>query len=424
MKNVILKSLTFACLLLGSALPAAAQAPDQRLIVTAPSVLDDARASQWSGRLNPEAPSDGAWHFGKLMTQMAGSTNASDFVLAWLNSWKTDQQINGFTAPARPKIDQIIQTWPKLKNGKLDLTQAPFRLLAIVNRMDLRLPRGIPTPLQPVTDAGEGRLVYGIFDPANPTSAFQFTVILEYKLPAATGADTREWAALWDGLKSETLGSAGYNAKLEVITNRFTSVGAAPQRLNGSAISQVRTNEIHLSLPWELREFRLAFEPATKSVRLGQTTTANSPSFSLSGSTILKSFVSTHQVELESGNFQMPERFSNIGFLGASSLNSLRPWALPPPTTGLTTAFQMFAGETCNSCHGASTRTRFLHISPRKAGQPAALSGFMATDLARRKTLFDALVAAPASSSTEMHAAELALQEALATQETPLSRVH
>ena len=423
MKTSLLKSLAAAGILLASGLSAAAQTPDQRLFVTAVSVVDDARATRWSGVVNPSAPADGAWHFGKLMTQMAGATDPSDFVLAWLNSWKTNQSVNGFTAPARPAIDQIITSWPKLGSGKLDLAKSPLRLLAIVNRMDLRLPRGIPKPLQPVSDAGEGRFVYGFVDPANPSSAPSFTVILEYKLPATIGADTKEWAALWDGLKSETLGSAAYKAKLQTITDRFTAAGIAPQRLNGSAISQVRTNEIHLAGPWELREFRLTYAPATKQVRLAQSVTANSPSFSLTGSTILKSFITTHKTELEGGNFLMPLRFSNKGFLGASSMNELADWTIPSPTPALNTALRRFAGETCNGCHGTSTGTVFLHVSPRIQGQAAALSSFMATDLARRKTLFDALVA-PATASAQADAADITLQETLSALETPLSRVH
>src|SRR5690606_2339469 len=48
-----------------------------------------------------------------------------------------------------------------------------------------------------------------------------------------------------------------YRAELEEMTELVVTREAAPNRGNGSAINQVRTNEIALAKPWELREFAL-----------------------------------------------------------------------------------------------------------------------------------------------------------------------
>lgn len=136
-------------------------------------------------------PRDGAWHFGRLMAQMSGTVPPEVFVRNWLAHWETHQVVNGFTVPARPFITQgVIGPWPKHPDGRLDLTKAPLRLLAIVNRLDLRdLSLG---------SAGEGRFVFGVLDAnGNPT---QFTVILEYDLPTQTQADVLTWARRWHAL--------------------------------------------------------------------------------------------------------------------------------------------------------------------------------------------------------------------------------
>jgi len=68
----------------------------------------------------------GAWHFGTLMKQMAGTVAPAQFTLNWLNSWKVAQTINGDTVPARAAIQsQVIDPWLKASGGQsLDLDKA------------------------------------------------------------------------------------------------------------------------------------------------------------------------------------------------------------------------------------------------------------------------------------------------------------
>lgn len=235
-----------------SALAAAAVVKDRELVITDLGVVEDPVRTRGTG----------VWTFGKLMTDMAGPVDPSDFVLELFQHWRTDQTLLGSTAPARPAIDtQVLDSWPRLPSGKLDLARAPMRLLAIVNRMDLRdLSRGT---------AGEGRFVFGVLGAGG--RRLPFTLILEYRLPARTPAQVQAWATRWHGLAGFAPGSADFNSRLEAITTAFARRGAEPGRPNGSALGQIRSNENALNLLWELREFRIEANGHLRQVPVGLT---------------------------------------------------------------------------------------------------------------------------------------------------------
>lgn len=330
----------------------------KELMITNLAVVEDPVRTQWSGSL--ATTSDGAWHFGRLMTEMAGANDPEVFVRSWLNQWAADRTVNGQVVPKRP-ISQVLSIWPKVA-GKLDLTHPPLRLLAIVNRFDLRA----------TGNAGEGRFVFGVLDGAgNPTS---FTVILEYKLPAANDAEVRSWADDWHSLGALTLGSAAYRDRLEAITRRFAARDAAPGRPNGSAISQVRTNEIALSFPWELREFHL-----TNAGQLRMTPVALTPAhdatLEFNNTTTLAAYINANLAAIKAQTHTVPNTFNGSPFAGAHVFNNIDFWNAPGVTDNL--ARHRFSLNTCNGCHGAETGTTFLQIEPRAAGQTARLSGFL-----------------------------------------------
>ncbi len=325
-------------------------------MITAVSVVEDPVRTKWTGSLANK--NDGAWQFGRLMTAMAGTKNPSDFVLAWLNQWSANRTVNGEVVPARTAISGIINAWPKV-GGKLDLTKAPLRLLAIVNRLDLRnLAAG---------KAGEGRFVFGVLDGGTPR---QFTVILEYNLPGSTQADVASWAARWHALGTLGIGTPAYNAALQKITDAFAGPNLIPTRPNGSSISQVRSNEIALSSPWELREFGL-----NAAGNLVERTVALTPQAGLNGSTKVRDFVNTNQAAILGGNFVVPLTFGGAPFRAGAIVNNIDFWSAPGITNN--NARQKFSLNTCNGCHGFETQTGFLQISNRSLGSAAALSGFL-----------------------------------------------
>ncbi len=304
-------------------------------------------------------PSQAKWTFGRLMADMAGANDPADFVLRWLRQWEVDQTINGFVAPARPQIGaQIIDPWLAASGGaRLDLSKAPFRLLAIVNRLDLRR-----NPSYSAGNAGEGRFVFGATDPAG--NALPFTVIFEYELPARTLGDVKAWAQAWHELGSIPFGPA-YNAKLEANTDRYAGRGVAPLRPNGSSINQVRTNEIALASPWELREFRLE----SRGGQLVQVTAKQEVDASLFGTTALADFVNANEVTILAGRHTVPP-----AMLAAAAPAR---FVLQAPGIRNPEARHKVAVATCSGCHFRETGTGFTHVGPRSPGQTAPLSGFL-----------------------------------------------
>jgi hypothetical protein len=290
--------------------------PERELFIRDVGVVEDALRTQWTGGSGD--PRDGAWSFGRLMAKMSGPVPPEDFVRSWLAHWETAQTVNGQTVPARTAIlSQVTNAWPRRADGKLDLTRAPLRLLAIVNRVDLRdLSLG---------SAGEGRFVFGVLGPSG--QSLPFTVILEYDLPAQTRADVKAWAQRWHQLGTLVPGTAEYNAALQDITDRFTAPNAAPGRPNGSALNQLRTNEIALASPWQLREFRL--DAASGELRQG--TVALTPAVSFPGSDTLATFINDNTpLLLDGGVPAVPLQLNGAPFRGAfSQAQSSAPWTAP-----------------------------------------------------------------------------------------------
>ena len=177
---------------------------------------------------------------------MAGEHDPAEFTLQWLQQWETNQTVNGQVSPARPDIrPMIIDPWLAASGGvSLDLSLAPFQLLAIVNRIDLRV-----HDEDSVTTAGEGRFVFGVLneqgEPLPPIAGDitgGFIVIFEYELMADDMRDLDRWARKWHELGRHKIGSDRYNRTLESITRNFTDAGKAPLKVNGNSINQIRTN--------------------------------------------------------------------------------------------------------------------------------------------------------------------------------------
>jgi hypothetical protein len=369
--------------------------PDRELLINDVSVVDDpVRTVSGGPTVDRRA---GAWTFGRLMQEMApASVPPGAFVEDFLRSWLSDQSIGGFTVAARPAMAPfLLDRWPRDAGGLLDLQRAPLRLLAIVNRMDVRsLARG---------DAGQGRFVFGVIDPAGRPAPF--TVILEYDLPAACSGDVVAWARAWHALGSLPFPSETYNSALQALTERFTSRGSDPRRPNGSALRTARTDEAALDFVWELRQFGLSdgdglLEPQPVDL---------TPDIGFQvGSPLFADFVNENEQAILADRYVVPPAFEGMPFQAGSSFNVLEAWRAP----GIANpeARHLFSLGTCNGCHGmGETGTEFLHVSPRAPGAPSGLSGFLKglavadpvtgeirtfNDLQRRKADLEQLVCA------------------------------
>ena len=343
----------------------------------------------------------GVWSFGHLMREMAPTAaQAPAMTLQLFKHWLTDQKVNGFTVSARPAMQQrLLDIWPKTASGDLDLDQSPLTLQAIVNRIDTRsLAEG---------SAGEGRFVFGV---NGNTNFQQFTVIVEYNLVAKTQQDVTDWANRWHALSSHPFPSEEYNAALEAVTRRFTDRDMSPGSINGSALVELRTNEIALSQDgrWELRAFVLS--PSG----FDETTVKETPDLGFNGSATLASFINQNAdaiiAEVPGANAHtMPNLFGGSPFMAGSIFNDQIEWNAP----GITNPEARFHASmnTCNGCHGPETGTfNFLMVTPRFPGSEAQLSPFLTgvtafdnftgqtrtlNDLQRRKADLTALVCAP-----------------------------
>jgi hypothetical protein len=304
----------------------------------------------------------GAWTFGKLMEQMAPTpADAPAMVEGMLKSFLTQQVVNGFTLPPRAGVQQVLDSM-RGPDGKLDLSQSAFRLLAIVNRIDLNDVNA--------STAGEGRFVFG-FAPFGQT--LQATIILEYNIPAASQADIVALAQAWHALRALPFPSEEYNAALQTVTERFTARNAAPGRPNGSALAQIRTNDFfQFSFAWEFREFHL--DSATG--MLVPAPVAQTPDRSFNGSDRLGRFVLANEPIILAEKHGVPPLFEGAPFQGGNvDASDFFTWQVPgvSPETR-----HRFARNTCNGCHTQSeTGGGAFQISPRFPFQEASVSGFL-----------------------------------------------
>jgi len=376
----------------------------RELVITALDVVNDPCRTGWSPAACTNTNHLAKWTFGYLMQQMAGAgVNTSTFILKWLESFEEAQSVNGQTLAVRSNVrTYIIDPWravSKKPDGvttctpgvkvdavdgacNLDLTKAPFRLLAIVNRTDLRLP-GYGG------GAGEGRFVFGFTKmDGSPLDA---TVILEYALPTSIAAPT--WASKFHALRALGTGEK-YNNALADITELFAKANASVASPNGSAISQVRTAEKsfdgNATAVFELREQRLQCRPNTSCTLnnkyLLPSTLVRTPRNSFDFSPTLTSYMNNNMSAILNGTHVVPASMLGISSRpNTMATNPFGAWApdadlvsVPYPNTAGDVR-RLFGLSTCNGCHSPEeTNTNNFHIQPRSANQPSTLSAFLA----------------------------------------------
>jgi hypothetical protein len=392
----------------------------------------------------------GVWTFEHLVTEMANKPasgiDPSDFVEEWLETWFEPPipEINGHTVSTRPLMERILDEWRTESGGsELDLSKAPFRLVAIAPRLDLRTTEGGGggtyggRSTGKLLDGGEARFVFGVVvrpawdetqfptitketepiaeTPAGKCFALPFTVIFEYRVPKCDCPEVRNWARRWIDLDNHDHGEAIYRAKLARLTEQFVSADADPRRPNGSAIGQVRTNEVAMpqaapphtpQFVWELREFQLTQKPFSF---LEETTTADTPqdrfndTFDVDptltphfmGSPLLADWIQGPvQNALVSNNDcaapipQVPLLFQgSLGaadnFLGANPHTESTEYFWDHRNLTHAYPFENWARHrtsiaACSGCHALETDTDFLQIDPQVPFlNPAILSGFL-----------------------------------------------
>ncbi|HKI05154.1 MAG TPA: choice-of-anchor X domain-containing protein [Thermoanaerobaculia bacterium] len=356
---------------------------------------------------------NGVWTFNHLITEMANQTasgiDPSLFAENWLQNWTINQTINSFPVPSRLQMQSIINQWrTESGGGRLDLTKAPVRLLAIVSRVDLRRTTAGGGSYGPnvsgnFLDAGEARFIFGlVLKPgwqlqggysasnapvinSNGCQALPFSIIFEYRVPKCHCESVVAWARDWVDLNNWVPGTPDYNDRLERLTEQFVRANANPTRPNGSAIGQIRSNEIALARPWQLREFQLTQFPWSLA---NETTTADTAADVFNNGGVFNNWVLTQIVPLLAGpNWDQPIPQVPLFFLGGNFLGA-RPEVPNPgffwnaPGLNLANPAENWGRHraslnSCNGCHAGETSTPFVHVDPSTPGLPANLSGFL-----------------------------------------------
>ena len=219
---------------------------DNSLMITDPTVFADPNHSfnPCTGVGNP----DGAWSFGHVMTELAGTNDPSAFAMDWLSNWGAAQTVNGDTTPARAAtMNTILDVWDPMGTGVLDMDAAPFHPIAIVLRVDLRDTNGYSAG-----SAGEARIVYSFVDENCDAGPLGFLAIFEYAINK-TGCDVRQWGQDWADLSDLAMGTPAYNDARAALTTQFTDATSSP---NTNELGQLRTNEFIRGTIWQMREFR------------------------------------------------------------------------------------------------------------------------------------------------------------------------
>jgi hypothetical protein len=354
----------------------------KELEIINPLVVDSARAQP-----------GGVWHMASLLKQMlpTEATNAdlSNFILKWLNDAKAVKELNGFALPfpGQPLGERNVCAWINETGGKNDCTatsvdpdRLPYRLVAIVNRLDLNGHN---------VDQAEGRFVFaGLKNPPE-------TVIFEYHLPLKSPADLTAWAKAWHelGAKSCTTNDdcESYRVALEALTQKFSSRGVAPGRPNGNAIGQIRTS--HLApgsgTLWSFRQFELTGEG--KSAAIVSTPTSQTPDGHFDNEGEFADLLTKNRTAVLAESFVVPNRFLAPEAILDDAKST--QWELRGTDATLRASFSQ---QTCNGCHGETEIVDgFFHVSPvRGTPDDERLSPFLKAQLPKRAAFMKQLLCA------------------------------
>jgi hypothetical protein len=342
----------------------------------------------------------GPWTFGGLMAAIANDDPATHHVAdqmveQWLELFEHVQTVNTFQVQPRSGMAGVISQWKSFAadGNNVDVSQAPFQLNAIVNRVDI----GQGSATQHTT-AGELRFIFGYAPcPASGEGQSQkFNVIVEYNVPLSNCSGAEAWAAAWKTL--ETAFEQNCNNHFPcpslndaLLSNITSQVAAAP----GASVNlnEIRTNEVFLQFPiWELRAFELTqHQPPLIQVPIFETPQGDPNGVDYNQSTCIQgsicrgltttNFINTTVIDFP-GTYIVPLQFgppTGQPFQGGSAFNAGLEFWNGSGTINSNVARSDFSANTCNGCHGREVETNFQQVFNRQAGSgsPSDLSAFL-----------------------------------------------
>ncbi len=384
----VVLDIAFASVITAANLPAIR---DKSLMIRDVSVVEDVTRTYDPCRLPNKGNPNGVWSFKTLIKNMANQpvSGVSDiqFLKDWVETFlfsaqnlpsSGDAAINRATSKSR-----LIKAW--IKNSglpvpavvpanwtalPLKVEEFPVRLLAIVNRLDLRGNSGYG-----FSNAGEGRFVFCFVDSNAGCSTGNngpgtMTFIFEYGIPLTNCQAVKDYAKKWWDLRGMAFGGA-FNVALQGITNVFTAANAKPSKPNGSALNHLRTNDF-IQGPWTIRDFEItAASHKLKVIHPNKESMASSNN----GNASLVAFVNSLPFAVNSSpTYTIP---ANLMAIHAPMPSPAHHWRGNAANVMVPVNRRGFSLETCSGCHTRETSNIFTHVKPRNVGVAAALSGFM-----------------------------------------------
>lgn len=376
--------------------------PARSLLITDLSVVNDCRrtwdAPTFRADGQPDLPAvgcpDGKWTFNYLITQIANEettgVSPSALVQKWVETWKVDQALGeSGVYPIQKRTENfeiLAKRWPGLKEGRADPAKAPFRLEAIVNRIDLR-DNLIFAPRDPSggINLGELRFIFTL-NPATHDES-QFSMILEYGVTTPSLSGARDYARRWVELSSIPIDSEHYREKLESLTESVVRAGLGHHRPNRSALLQLRTHEaIHGVNRWQFRQWSI--DAVTH--HLVPSILPQTPSQQLHSSDALREYIAAEAADIARNVYELPEYFYpfQIPFRAAFDISLpggdtfWRPAPGRPGGANFPDAAHILSLNTCSGCHGGECRIPrnadlFNHVQHRKRETASELSTFL-----------------------------------------------
>ena len=343
------------------------------------------------------------WSFKTLMANLNQGTGLTtqEFIHDWLNNWISPQAVNGLLIPPRTGITDYFPGWDEHDASTLDVDKLPFRLLSVMNRLDLA------KVSYASSSGGETRFVFGLLNPLTCTPATginQMTVIFEYGDTANQCSTIKNRAQQWLALDSLPLGSTAYMNALKAITDDVTQAPGA-----AAALNQLRTNDFAFDGlgsfgDWQLREFVID----GGSGLLVSTTTKQTPDAGFrSGSSVMAQFMESNADAILCESHTVPDSFMGNPFLAASlDYLSTSFWTAPTSAANLPAAYpgchtssisnvspalpldmeiqsevrHKFSVNTCDDCHAQETNTFFTHVNPVTRNFSGFMTGITVAD--------------------------------------------
>ena len=427
--------------------------PERSLMVRDITVVDDAARTQDPCLSTSTPDANKKWTAGYLITEMANQPatgkTPSRFAKEWLGRWNTATTVNGdpvipispyysgFTsdpATAQTSPGVILKRWLKASGAtpgnpdpSLMMNKTPMRLLAIVNRADLR-----DNPQNKTFAAGkvaELRFVFQVvnvsgeegatFTQPNGTcngmaATHLFTgsnnlrghfVIFEYGVFKSNAASARAYIQKWHSLTSMPMGAgataaenAAYMTKLQELTESVVVRGAGGSRPNGSNLLRIRTSETPDFTMYDFREFVIGSTQKSPIIN----TVDRTPALAFNNSSDLRTWALNNKTAILAGTHSIPATLPGTNkpfrgghaFGGSFSRENRTPqqegmdlWKIGALTTNEQKDIRhKLALATCSGCHRAETVSpetapdlahTFYHVSARNVGQASRLSSYL-----------------------------------------------